>query len=370
MASSDLEQRLEEKVGNEKAAAYLEFEDFSHTGLGLETYEDGLQHPIELRRILTGDLSLEMSVSFQARADDVFQTLDYPSKKKKTGVEILDSHGRSVYSSFSMPQHWLEPDREEEPAPAPPSASEELGQSLLQLMAAQGMQHSSIPTAGIATTNRKPGRPPTAQGAFDPETGSVRYICRLHCGASLASAKGRRKHEKKHCPNFGKYAQPRLRGRGRGAGHPTHTTMGERRTYECRICGKVLRTYEGRRLHEKLQHVAKMNMELAPQMEAEEGRDSKQILLDHLKAAGLDPSILDESNVGENQELEKDEVEFGQDESFDNEDEEDEDEDEPDEEEEEVGDARGGVDDDDVPASSSSGIEESGGPEEDGDAQS
>ena len=63
-------------------------------------------------------------------------------------------------------------------------------------------------------------------------------------------------------------------------------------------------------------------------------------------------------------------VEFGQDESFDNEDEEDEDEDEPDEEEEEVGDARGVVDDDDVPASSSSGIEESGGPEEDGDAQS
>jgi len=52
MASSDLEQRLEDKG----AAAYLEFEDFSHTGLGLETYEDGLQHPIELRRILTGDL--------------------------------------------------------------------------------------------------------------------------------------------------------------------------------------------------------------------------------------------------------------------------------------------------------------------------
>ena len=82
------------------------------------------------------------------------------------------------------------------------------------------------------------------------------------------------------------------------SGHPTHTTIGERRTYECRICGKVtqipkddddkdfvheekmitmsqvLRTYEGRRLHEKLQHVAKLNMELAaaPQMDAEEGR--------------------------------------------------------------------------------------------------
>ena len=52
---ADLESRLE-TPGKEKAAAYLEFEDFSHTGLGLETYEDGLQHPIELRRILTGDL--------------------------------------------------------------------------------------------------------------------------------------------------------------------------------------------------------------------------------------------------------------------------------------------------------------------------
>ena len=38
------------------------------------------------------------------------------------------------------------------------------------------------------------------------------------------------------------------------------------------VVAQVLRTYEGRRLHEKLQHVAKMNMELAPQMEAEEGR--------------------------------------------------------------------------------------------------
>ena len=40
------------------------------------------------------------------------------------------------------------------------------------------------------------------------------------------------------------------------------------------IVSQVLRTYEGRRLHEKLQHVAKLNMELAaaPQMDAEEGR--------------------------------------------------------------------------------------------------
>ena len=41
-------------------------------------------------------------------------------------------------------QHWLEPDRDEEPAPAPPSASEELGQSLLQLMAAQVMLRTKM----------------------------------------------------------------------------------------------------------------------------------------------------------------------------------------------------------------------------------
>ena len=29
-------------------------------------------------------------------------------------------------------------------------------------------------------------------------------VIRLECGASLASAKGRRKHEKKHCPNMPK----------------------------------------------------------------------------------------------------------------------------------------------------------------------
>ena len=65
--------------------------------------------------------------------------------------------------------------------------------------------------------------------------------------------------------------------------------------------------------------LAKLNMELAAAPQTLCGlivivivivivRDSKQILLDHLKAAGLDPSILDESNAGDNQDLEKDEV--------------------------------------------------------------
>ena len=79
-------------------------------------------------------------------------------------------------------------------------------------------------------------------------------MCRLHCGASLASAKGRRKHEKKHCPNLGKVAQPLLRGSRMGqldsmvVGHSAfgfdgHSALGlpikQQKTFVCRYCGKV-----------------------------------------------------------------------------------------------------------------------------------
>ena len=154
----------------------------------------------------------------------------------------------------------------------------------------------SGPRRPLRTASDCLGRPPTASGSFDPETGAVRYSCRLHCGASLASAKGRRKHEKKHCPNFGKVAPPILKGQrsqllrqqlaaGKGqeaangvdplgahslsgawsSGQPLVTR--ERRVYECRYCGKVLKTYEGRRLHEKLQHVAKQHQQLSQMTE-------------------------------------------------------------------------------------------------------
>ena len=35
----------------------LDYEDFSHISLGYETYTDGIQHPLELRKILTGELA-------------------------------------------------------------------------------------------------------------------------------------------------------------------------------------------------------------------------------------------------------------------------------------------------------------------------
>ena len=112
---------------------------------------------------------------------------------------------------------------------------------------------------------------------------------------------------------------------------------------------QVLRTYEGRRLHEKLQHVAKLNVQVpAAQEETEEGRDSKSILMDHLKAAGLDPSILDDSNMNAEEENGYDNGAMNDtNESFDNEDDEDDDDDE-DEDDEAT----------ENPATSSSGLEE------------
>ena len=314
---------------------YLKYEDFSHTPLGLETYSDGLRHPVEMRRILTGDLSSELTVSYKGRPGESFRHLSYPKVNKRSSSDVFESPSISVYptimpkppklfkggnvsnsSMSSMSQKsaltssWVE------------DSSKSLTSELGDLSG-----HSSF----MSVSPRKPGRPPTVSGSFDPETGAVRYSCRLHCGASLASAKGRRKHEKKHCPNFGKVAPPILKGQrsqllrrqlaasngqevSNGAsGDPlAHSLFGamsapghqvvtrERRVYECRYCGKVLKTYEGRRLHEKLQHVAKQHQQLS-QMEklseeAEEisTEDNKQLLIEHLKAAGMDPSCLDE----------------------------------------------------------------------------
>ena len=53
--------------------SYLMYEDFSHESLGYETYSDGMSHPVELRRILTGDLSTEMSVSVRSSAQEKFK---------------------------------------------------------------------------------------------------------------------------------------------------------------------------------------------------------------------------------------------------------------------------------------------------------
>ena len=346
--SGDDKENLEESGGS--GPEYLKFEDFSHTPQGLETYQDGLQHPIEMRRILTGDLSNEMSVSYKESEDDTYRSLSYP-KTGKRPAEVFESPSISVFSSSLMPKppkllkgssglshsfsnNWLE-------------AGQQNITSAISDNISEYRAHTSFLTTPVSP--RKPGRPPTTSGSFDPETGSVRYLCRLQCGASLASAKGRRKHEKKHCPNFGKVEPPLLKGQQSqlqkqlslgltnnrqnqmGFSHSLFGSMAskqniqinplkERRVYDCRYCGKVLKTYEGRRLHEKLQHVAKQQ-----ELEAnnEDTEDNKLLLIEHLKAAGMDPNILDDDPEkilgGDSNPL----IEYDNDEEDDEEDEED-----------------------------------------------
>ena len=105
----------------------------------------------------------------------------------------------------------------------------------------------------------------------------------------------------------------------------------ERRIYECRYCGKVLKTYEGRRLHEKLQHVAKQQQQeqlSETQQEEEEisTEDNKQLLIEHLKAAGMDPSCLDDDPgtiLNQNGELGEPIIEYGEEDDDDDEEEDD-----------------------------------------------
>jgi len=356
--SSDEESNDDKENDNDDSPAYLKYENFTHTPLGLETYNDGLQHPIEMRRILTGDLSNEVSVSYKESPEESFRDLSYPKTiKRPAPAEAMPSI--SLYGSPSI-------------LPKPPKLLKGGTNSITSLTQqsspwpledknksmSEFIGHSSF----LPISPRKPGRPSTAGGTFDPETGSVRYACRLQCGASLASAKGRRKHEKKHCPNFGKVAPPILRGQQpsfkpqmMGATSQSQNSLGgfahslfgafaasaaaaqnmqrERRVYECRYCGKVLKTYEGRRLHEKLQHVAKQQTQ--PGIKLDESQDdistedNKQLLIEHLKAAGMDPSVMngdpsaflsqDDSNIGEptieygeEEEEDDDEEDFGE----------------------------------------------------------
>lgn len=317
-SNDDKENDCEEDDDIDDPPAYLKYEDFSHTPMGLETYNDGLRHPIEMRRILTGDLSNEMTVSYKENPEDSFRDLSYPKTIKRTSN--IDTHESPNLlpkppkllkaSSHSFPTSSLFTEQE--------AATEDL-----------------LTQSNFLVSPRKPGRPPTASGSFDPETGSVRYSCRLHCGASLASAKGRRKHEKKHCPNFGKVAPPILRGQRPTQTQPmsimnnppqnnplgfAHSLFGalaqqsihgrDRKIYECRFCGKVLKTYEGRRLHEKLQHVAKQSQQTSSDNDIM-AEDNKQLLIEHLKAAGMDPDCLEENGHT---------IEYGDDEEEDDED--------------------------------------------------
>ena len=106
---------------------------------------------------------------------------------------------------------------------------------------------------------------------------------RNDCGVTLASAKGRRKHERRHCPKSS--------GEDRDAPTSNQTQINNRypsstpiqllhngtnivqtitaRTpsvsksnsgFKCRFCGQLLTTLEGCKLHEKIQHANEISM--------------------------------------------------------------------------------------------------------------
>lgn len=108
-------------------------------------------------------------------------------------------------------------------------------------------------------------------------------IFRNDCGVTLASAKGRRKHERRHCPKSS--------GEDRDTPHSNQTQIDNRyasstptqllqnstnivqtttaRTpsisksnsgFKCRFCGQLLTTLEGCKLHEKIQHANEISM--------------------------------------------------------------------------------------------------------------
>jgi hypothetical protein len=271
---------------------YLDFEDFSHIGHGYETYTDGIQHPLELRKILTGDLAKEMSVTFRLSCEDTYKDLVHPCRDMSPDIvndedscleiteskSLADSINNFYASAALLPRPpklikagLLNPSSVTQPSGILTSTPALFLGGLwdtdpLSMEPLHNHQQPDYEDIASIISNRRPGRPPANQGTFDPESGTIRYLCRLECGASLASAKGRRKHEKKHCPNMpkdhlmGGVGAPGLFAVNPLMGHSLfhgRIPMTQRERFECRICGKVLKTYEGRRLHEKLQHKPK-----------------------------------------------------------------------------------------------------------------
>jgi len=331
---------------------YLEYEDFSHIGLGFETYTDGIQHPLELRKILIGDLAKEMSVSYKCSEEGTFKHLVHPCahlvKQEETTYGLSEGFKVSGFDN-NLPK----PPKLIKAGVSKPTPSLSFASSLLSTPSpfmgglwdtesassvAMIPEHHHHPVASrhqdfedtinSIVSNRRPGRPPAAnQGTFDPESGTIRYLCRLECGASLASAKGRRKHEKKHCPNMPKENEMGNMMTSSSTftpvqqAHPTpsvvtaslfganHLLAGHslfspqigrlqvkpREHFECRICGKVLKTYEGRRIHEKIQH--------APGLKRKEGdicedlEDGEISGVQHISEDDYDDDITDDAQV-------------------------------------------------------------------------
>ena len=116
-------------------------------------------------------------------------------------------------------------------------------------------------------------------------------VIRNDCGVTLASAKGRRKHEKRHCPKSS--------GEDRDVSNSSHQSLANRYPsstsspllvnssnvaqpiiarspsvsktnsgFKCRFCGQLLTTLEGCKLHEKIQHANEISLSAAAALSA------------------------------------------------------------------------------------------------------
>ena len=107
---------------------------------------------------------------------------------------------------------------------------------------------------------------------------------------TLASAKGRRKHERRHCPKSsggeGEVTHPSQQAIinrypcSTSSPHGTNSTVAQaiaarspsvsktNSGFKCRFCGQLLTTLEGCKLHEKIQHANEISLSAAAALSA------------------------------------------------------------------------------------------------------
>lgn len=119
------------------------------------------------------------------------------------------------------------------------------------------------------------------------------YVLRNDCGVTLASAKGRRKHEKRHCPKssaedrdvpngtsqtsmINRYPSATPSPLATPISNISQVTTAKNPTisklnsgFKCRFCGQLLTTLEGWKLHEKIQHASEISLSAAVALSSE-----------------------------------------------------------------------------------------------------
>lgn len=229
------------------------------------------EHPAELKKLLVGDLSKEMTVRVRRSREAPFKTLSHhdcdPNYEQLEVHKFYPLNG-SHFKVQTKPQSFVSDSISGgyPPSESPPTIETSNSAFMTDQMDPGNNMFAEHSAFVFGDSNPSPGSsskqvPPVTDlsGKIeDPETGAVRYICRNNCGTSLASAKGRRKHEKRHCPLIQGGNQT-----SSGASSATNSQVMSATNrplaakpvgFKCRFCGAILSTNEGCKMHEKLLH--------------------------------------------------------------------------------------------------------------------